>query len=117
LDRVVGVEGVRDSMLAVVVCTPSYFDFISYAVTLTSLCTTGLDRRRLSSCIASWIWGRVSLNVSSIGCIVGDISWGVRWSISRWVGWSIGCSVSIGISRLQYFVFTSFFVSHWVEGT
>jgi hypothetical protein len=31
LDRVVGLEGVRDPMLAVVVCTPSYFDFISYA--------------------------------------------------------------------------------------
>jgi hypothetical protein len=55
LDRVVGVEGVRDPMLAVVVCTPSYLDFISYAVTSTSFCTIGLDRRRLSSCIASWI--------------------------------------------------------------
>jgi hypothetical protein len=64
----------------------SYFDFISYAVTPTSLYTIGLDRRRLSFCIASWIWGRVSLDVSSIGCIVGGISWGVRWSISRWVG-------------------------------
>jgi hypothetical protein len=31
LDRVVGVEGVRHPMLAVVVCTPSYLDFISYA--------------------------------------------------------------------------------------
>jgi hypothetical protein len=31
LDRVVGLEGVRDPMLAVGVCTPSYFDFISYA--------------------------------------------------------------------------------------
>jgi hypothetical protein len=77
LDRVVGVEGVRDSMLVVVVCTPSYFDFISYAVTPTSLCTIGLDQRRLSSCIATWIWGRVSLDVSSIDCIVHDISWGV----------------------------------------
>jgi hypothetical protein len=90
LDRVVGIESVRDSMLTVVVCPPSYFDFISYAVTPTSLCTIGLDRRRLNPCIASWIWGRVSLDVSSIGCIVGgiasDISWGVCWSISRWVG-------------------------------
>jgi hypothetical protein len=55
LDRVVGVEGVRDPMLAVVVCTPSYLDFISYAVMLTSLRTISLDRRRLSSCVASWI--------------------------------------------------------------
>jgi hypothetical protein len=42
-DRVVGVEGVMYSMLAVVVCAPSYFDFVSYAVTPTSLCTIGLD--------------------------------------------------------------------------
>jgi hypothetical protein len=35
LDGVVGVEGVRDPMFAVVVCTPSYFDFISYAVAQT----------------------------------------------------------------------------------
>jgi hypothetical protein len=67
LDRVVGVKGVRDSMLAIVVCTPSYFDFLFYAVTPTSLCMIGLDRRKLSSCMASWIWGRVSLDVSSIG--------------------------------------------------
>jgi hypothetical protein len=73
LDRVVGVKGVRDPMLTVVVCTPSYLDFISDAVTPTSFCTISLDRRRLSSCIASWIWWRVSLDVSSIGCIVvGD---------------------------------------------
>jgi hypothetical protein len=43
LDWVVGVEGVRDPMLAVVVCTPSYLDFISYSVTPTSFCTIGLD--------------------------------------------------------------------------
>jgi hypothetical protein len=117
LDRVVGVKGVRDSMLTVVVCTPSYFDFLSYAVTPTSLCTIGLDRRRLSSGIASWIWGRISLDVSSIGYIVVGISWGVCWRISHWVGWSIGCSVSSGISQLHYLVFTSFFFSHRVEGT
>jgi hypothetical protein len=121
LDGVVGVEGVRDPMLTVVVCTPSYLDFISYAVTPTSFCTIGLDRRRLSSCIASWIWGRVPLDVGSVSCIVGGItsgiSRGVCWSISRWVGWSIGCSVGSGVSRLHYFVFASSFFSHWVEGT
>jgi hypothetical protein len=89
MDRVVGVDSVRDSMLTVVVCKPSYFDFTSYAVTSTSLNTIGLDRRRLGSCIASWIWGRVSLDISGIGCIVGGvgsgISRGVCWSIGRWV--------------------------------
>jgi hypothetical protein len=118
---VVGVEGVRYPMLAVVVCAPSYFDFISYAVASTSLCMIGLDQMRLSSYIASWIWWRVSLDVSSIGCIVGGIasgiSRGVWWSISRWVVWSIGCSVVSGVTRLHYFVFTSSFFSHRVEGT
>jgi hypothetical protein len=81
-------------MLAVVVCAPSYFDFISYAVAPTSLCTIGLDQRRLSSCIVSWIWGRVPQDVGRVGCIVGGIasgiSRGVCLSISRWVGWSMG---------------------------
>jgi hypothetical protein len=121
LERVVDIESVRDSMLTVVVCPPSYFDLISYAVTSTSLCTIGLDRRRLSPCIASWIWGRVSLYVSSIGCIVGGIasgiSRGVSWSISRWVGWSIGCSVSSRVTWLHYFVFTSSFFSHRIKVT
>jgi hypothetical protein len=121
LDRVVGVEGVRDPMLVVVVCTPSYFDFISYVVAPTSFCKIDLDRRRLSSCVASWIWGGVPLDVGSVGCIVGGvasgISRGVCWSISRWVDWSIGCSVSNGISRLHHFVFASSFFSHRVEGT
>jgi hypothetical protein len=116
LDRVVGIEGVRDPMLAVIVCTSSYLDFISYAVMLTSLCTIGLDRRRLSSCIASWIWGGVPRDVGSVGCIVGGIASsigrGVCWSISRRVGWSIGCSIGSGIGRLHYFIFTSTFFGH-----
>jgi hypothetical protein len=120
LDGVVGVEGVRCPMLAVVVCTSSYLDLISYAVAPASFCMIMLDRRRLSSCIASWIWGGVPLDIGSVGCIVGgvsSISQGVCWSISRWVGWSVGCSVSSGISQLHYFVFTSPFFSHRVEGT
>jgi hypothetical protein len=120
LDGVVGVKGDRDPMLAVVVCTSSYLDFISYAVSPASFCSITLDRRRLSSCIASWIWGGVPLDVGSVGCIVGgvaSISRGLCWSISRWVGWSVGCSVSSGTSRLHYFVFTSPFFSHWVKRT
>jgi hypothetical protein len=107
-------------MLAVVVCTPSYLDFISYAVAPTSFCMIRLDRRRLSSCVASWIWGGVPLDIGDVGCIVGgitSISRGICWSISRWVGWSIGCSVSSGISQLHYFIFASPFFSHRVERT
>jgi hypothetical protein len=43
LDGIVGVEGVRDPMFAVVIGTSSYLNFISYAVALASLCTIGLD--------------------------------------------------------------------------
>jgi hypothetical protein len=96
-------------MLAVAVSTSSYLDFISYAVTLTSFHTIGLDRRRLSSCIMSWIRGGVPLDVGSVGCIVGDIT--------SSIGWSVGCSISSGIGRLHYFVFASTFFSHRVEGT
>jgi hypothetical protein len=42
LNGVVGVKGIRDPMLAVVVSTSSYLDFISYGVTM-------------SSCIVSWV--------------------------------------------------------------
>jgi hypothetical protein len=80
LDGVVGVERVRCPMLVVVVCTPSYLDFISYAVAPTSFCMIRLDRRRLSSCVASWIWGGVPLNIGCVGCIVGGVA-----SISRGV--------------------------------
>jgi hypothetical protein len=89
LDGVVGVEGVRCPMLAVVVRTSIYPDFISYAVSPASLYSIRLDRRRLSSCIASWIWGGVPLDVGNVGCIVGgvaSISRGICGSISRWVG-------------------------------
>jgi hypothetical protein len=113
LDKVVGVEGVKDPMLAVVVCTPSYLDFISYAVTLTSLRTIGLDRRRLSSYIASWIWGGVPLDVGSVGCVVG----GIASSIGLGVCWSISCNIGSGISQLHYFIFASAFFSYRVEGT
>jgi hypothetical protein len=87
LDRVVGVEGIRDPMLAVVISTLCYLDFISYAVTLTSLSTIGLDQRRRSFCVVSWIWGGVCLNIGSIGCVVDDITRGIGrvicWGISR----------------------------------
>jgi hypothetical protein len=121
LNGVVGVKGVRDPVLAVVVSTSSYLDFISCAVTLASFRTIGLDQRRLSSCIVSWVWSNVFLNIGSIGCIVDDATNGIGrivcWSISRRVGWCVGCSIGSGIDRLCYFVFTSAFFSHRVEGT
>jgi hypothetical protein len=85
LDGVVGVKCVRDPMLAVVVSTSSYLDFISYAVALASLYTIGLDQRRLSSYVVSWVWSGVPLNINSIGCIVDDVT----SVIDRSVCWSI----------------------------
>jgi hypothetical protein len=55
LDGVVGVKGVRDPALAILVNASSYLNFISYAVALASLRTIGLDQKRLSSRIVSWV--------------------------------------------------------------
>jgi hypothetical protein len=80
LNGVVGVKGVGDPVLAVVVSTSCYLHFVSYAVTLASFCLISLDWRRLSSCNVPWVRGSVSLDVGSIGCVVGNIADGVGWS-------------------------------------
>jgi hypothetical protein len=121
LDRVVSIEGVRDPVFTVVVSTSCYLHFVSYVVALASFCSIGLDWRRLSSCIVSWVWSGVSLDVGSIGCVVNgiasNIGRSVCWSISRKVGWSISCNVGSGVDRLLYFVFASSLFGHWAEGT
>jgi hypothetical protein len=89
LDGVVGVKGIRDPMLTVVVSSSSYLDFISYMVTLACFCTIGLDWRRLSSCVVSWVWSDIPLNIGNVGCIVDDVISG----IDRSVCWSVGCSI------------------------
>jgi hypothetical protein len=83
LNEVVCVEGIGDPVVTVVVSTSCYLHFISYAMTLSSFYPIGLDWRRLSSCIVSWVQGGVSLNVGSIGCIVVNIAGGVGWSVCR----------------------------------
>jgi hypothetical protein len=83
LNGVVVIKGVRDPMLAVVVSTSSYLDFISCVVMLTSFRLIGLDRRRLSSCIVSWIWGGVPLDVGSVGCIVGGITTSIAGAFAK----------------------------------
>jgi hypothetical protein len=121
LDGVVGVKGVRDPVLSIVVNTSSYLNFISYAVTLASLGTIGLDQRRLSSCVVSWVQSDVCLNIANISCVVDDVTNGIGrvvcWGISRRVGWSVSCSIGSGVDRLRYFVFASSFFSHRIEGT
>jgi hypothetical protein len=121
LDKVVSIEGVRDPVFGIIVSLSSYFHFVSYAMTLTSFCKIGLDWRRLSSCIVSWVWSGISLVVGSIGCIVNgiasNIGRSVCWSISRRVSLSISCNIGSGVNRLHYFVFASSLFGHWVEGT
>jgi hypothetical protein len=121
LDGVVGIEGIRDPMLAVVVSTSSYLDFISYAVVLSSLCTIGLDQGRVSSYIVSWVWSGVPLNMDSIGCVINDVASvigrSVCWSVACSIGWSICCGIGGWVDWLCYFVFASTFLCHWVKGT
>jgi hypothetical protein len=121
LNGVVGVKGVGNPVFTVVVSTSSYLHFISYAVALASFSTIGLDQRRLSSCIVSWMWGSILLDVESIDCIVSGITSSigrsVSWSISRKVGWSVSCSIGGGVDWLRYLVFASSLFSHRVEGT
>jgi hypothetical protein len=81
LDGLVGVKDVRDPVLAIVVSTSSYLDFISYVMALASLSTIGLDQRRLSSCVVSWVRSDVCLNIDSVGCVVGDVTSGIGWVV------------------------------------
>jgi hypothetical protein len=81
LNGVVGVKGVGNPVLTVVVSTSSYLHFISYAVTLASFCTIGLDQRMLSSCIVSWVWSGVPLDVGSIGCVVDSVTSSIGRSV------------------------------------
>jgi hypothetical protein len=119
LDGVISIEDIRDPVFTIIVSSLSYLHFVSYAVTLASFYTIGLDWRRLSSCIVSWVWSGVSLDVGSVGCIVNgiasNIGQSVCWSISRRVGWSISCSVGSRVDRLHHFVFTSPLFGHWIE--
>jgi hypothetical protein len=55
LDGIVGVKGVGDPMVAVVVSTSCYLYFVSYTSMLTAFSTVSLRRWRLSSCILHWV--------------------------------------------------------------
>jgi hypothetical protein len=80
LNGVVGIEGVRDPVFAIVVSMWCYLHFVSYAMTLASVWTIGLDWRRLSSCIMPGVWGNASLDIGSISCVVGDVAGGIAFA-------------------------------------
>jgi hypothetical protein len=77
LNGVVGVKGIMDPVLAIVISTSGYLDFISYAVTLASFCTISLDQRRLSSCVVSWVRSDICVSIGCIGCVVDDVTSGI----------------------------------------
>jgi hypothetical protein len=121
LDGVVGIEGVTDPMFTIIISTSCYLHFITYTLTLVSLCAIGLYKRRLSSCIVSWVCDGVSLNIGSVSCVVGDVTSGTGWSVCRGIGCRVGCSISCsigsGVDLLHNFVFTSSLFSHGLKGT
>jgi hypothetical protein len=98
LNGVVGVKGVRDPVLAVIVSTSSYLDFISYAVTLASFRAIGLDQGRLSSCIVSWVWSGASLNVGSIGCIVDDVTAALAGAFAGALAAALAAGLAAGLA-------------------
>jgi hypothetical protein len=53
LDGDVSIEGVRDPMFTIIISTSCYLHFVSYTLTLASLCLVNLYWRRFSSCILS----------------------------------------------------------------
>jgi hypothetical protein len=96
LDRVVGVEGVRD---------PPHD-------------RPGPEEAEILHFILDLGWGRPGCWQRWLRCW-RHCQWhwpGRCWSISRWVGCCISCSVRSRISRLQYFIFASAFFSYRVEG-
>jgi hypothetical protein len=102
LDGVVGIKSVRDPMFTLIVSTSCYLHFVSYAVTLTAFYAIGLHWRRLNSSIKPWVCGAVSLDVHSVSYIVDDVGsgagWSVCWGINCRVGWSISCSIAVGLT-------------------
>jgi hypothetical protein len=99
-------------MVAVVVSTPCYIHFVSYALMLTAFCVISLHRWRLGSCILPWVCNGVCLDVGSISCVVGDVS----RSVGGGVGWSISCSIDSGTDRQHHFVFASSLFNYWLKG-
>jgi hypothetical protein len=73
VDGVVGIEGIRDPVVAVVFSTAYYFLFVSYGLLLITPSTCGLS------------WSRLSFRILS--CITGDVPLFVRTGVSedRWM--------------------------------
>jgi hypothetical protein len=117
LNRIIGVEGIRDPVVAVVVSTTRYLHLISYSTTLTALGMVGLNWWRLGSSVLSCTARCVLLGANSVSCIVGDVACGVSGNI----GWRVGCGIIISVGSrvhlLHHFVFTSSLFGHGLKWT
>jgi hypothetical protein len=117
LNRIIGVEGIKDPMIAIVVSAMRFLHFVSYPTTLTALGVVGLNWWRLGFSVLYWIGSCIFLGVGNVSCIVGDVTCGV----SGGVGWRVGCGISSnvgsGVDLLHHFVFTSSLFSHGLKGT
>jgi hypothetical protein len=110
LDGIVGIKGIRDPMMVVVVSTSCYLHFISS--TLTTFSVVSLHWWRLGSWVLPWVNG-VCMGVGIISCIVGDVA----RSVGDGVGRSISCSIGSRIGWLHHLLFTSSLFSYCLKGT
>jgi hypothetical protein len=94
LDGMIGVKGIRDPVVAVVVSMACYLRFISYGLTLIALRACSSCWLRLSSRILSCITGDVLLlGTIKIGGVVDNIVSGKTSGISSWIGCCIGRNI------------------------
>jgi hypothetical protein len=98
LDGVIGVKGVRDPVLAIVVSTSIYLHFISYVVALASLSTIDLDQRRRCSCVVSWVRSDVCLNIGNIGRVVGDVTSDVAGALATGLAGALAAALAAGLT-------------------
>jgi hypothetical protein len=113
LDGVVGIEGIRDPVFSIIIGMSCYVHFISYTLTRTCFCTVNLYRRRLSSCILSWVCDDVSLNVGSINCVVGDVASDIAEALAAGLTGALAAALAAGLTGYT----TSSLFGHWIKGT
>jgi hypothetical protein len=117
LDGVIGVKGIRDPIVVVVIRTACYLHFISYALALTALRVVGLYWWRLSSYVLSCVTGSVLLlGTSSIGDVVLCTTRGVTNGVGGWIGCCIVSDIGSWVDRLRNFVLASSLLSYGLKG-
>jgi hypothetical protein len=117
LDRVSGIKGIRDPIVAIVISMACYLHFVSYMLELTTLRAVGLQWWRLSSCVLSYVTSSVLLlGASSVGGVVFCIARGVTSGVSSLIGCCVGSDVGSVVGRLRDFIVASSLFSHELNG-